>query len=228
MGTLYGIGVGPGDPGYVTVRGRQILEDVDVVFYPASKNKPRALSAVLPYIGDKETIALDFPMTGPSDKALETKWKENAGLIKEVLKDRDAAFVVLGDPYLYSTYSYVVEILENFGIGVVTVPGISSVGAIASLLDIPLAQGEEKLVIFPMTGDENELKKVLLENENVVILKVSAGPEILYKVLKDNKAAFDFYMVSDVTAEAQNVSKNPEDLLKKVPYMSTVVLKKKK
>ncbi|MFH0786981.1 MAG: precorrin-2 C(20)-methyltransferase, partial [Pseudomonadota bacterium] len=109
LGKLYGIGVGPGDPELMTVKGAKLLSGCPVVFVPKSKEErdSAALKIAGPFLGrDSRVMELMFPMiTDP--KALSDHWDKAAQKIADfLLEGKDCAFLTLGDPLLYSTYIY--------------------------------------------------------------------------------------------------------------------------
>ncbi len=91
--TLYGIGLGPGQPDLVTVRGKRALESADVVYSPGRLSR----SVATKHVPEERIGDLDFPMTRDEEK-LRAAWKEAAAEIAPTARDGDAAFVTLGDP----------------------------------------------------------------------------------------------------------------------------------
>ena len=116
-GKLYGIGVGPGDPELLTVKAVRAIESADVIISPTKKmGKPSiALQIAKPYIKpETKLVVMDFPMLSLSAEreTLEKQWGENADQIQSMLNwGQNAVFLTLGDPMVYSTYSYVMEFL---------------------------------------------------------------------------------------------------------------------
>jgi Precorrin-2 methylase len=107
--TLYGIGLGPGQADLVTVRGKEVLESVDVVYSPGRLSRTVALN----HVDESKIGDLDFPMTRDEDK-LRTAWKAAAEEIAPQARDGDAAFVTLGDPNVYSTFGHLRRTLDAF------------------------------------------------------------------------------------------------------------------
>ncbi|RXK51396.1 cobalt-factor II C(20)-methyltransferase [Halorientalis pallida] len=136
--TLYGIGLGPGEPELVTVRGKRILEDVDVVYSPGRLSRTVATEHVPEArIGD-----LDFPMTRDEEK-LRRAWKEAAAEIAPRAREGDAAFVTLGDPNVYSTFGHLRRTLDAFhpDVDLEVVPGVSAMTAFATALGVEVPAG---------------------------------------------------------------------------------------
>ena len=110
-GTLYGVGIGPGDPRYLTLRAADVLRSADVVFTVISPNAESSTSrAVVEYLKPRGEIRLQvFSMS--RDKAVrEEQVRANAeAIIAELRAGRDCAFATLGDAMTYSTFGYVLK-----------------------------------------------------------------------------------------------------------------------
>jgi len=151
-GTLYGIGVGPGDPELLTVKSVRIISEVDVVFAAAStkNNYSLAVNIAETYIPKKTTVqVLQFPMSKNQEETCKA-WKTHADTIISVLEQgKNAVFLTLGDPMTYSTYGYILKNIQNIAphIPITTIPGITSYQAAAACINTPLVEGEESLMV---------------------------------------------------------------------------------
>ena len=188
-GTLYGIGVGPGDPDLITIKAAKILNQVDIVFAAASTKNSHSLAVNIAreHIPDSATvIRLQFPMT--RDKTETHKaWKAHARtIIEELEKGQNVAFLTLGDSMTYSTYGYILKYVLTLAphLEAQTVPGITSYQAAAARLNTPLVEGEESLMIVSGVKGGNRLRELCDKPENIVFLKA-------YRNVTDIKAAID-------------------------------------
>jgi len=136
--TLYGVGLGPGDADLVTVRGKRVLESVDVVYSPGRLSR----SVATQHVPDDRIGDLDFPMTRDEEK-LRRAWKAAAAEIAPEARDGDAAFVTLGDPNVYSTFGHLRRTLDAFhpDVDLEIVPGVSAVTAFATALGVEIPAG---------------------------------------------------------------------------------------
>ena len=136
--TLYGIGLGPGQADLVTVRGKAVVESVDVVYSPGRLSRTVALN----HVEESKIGDLDFPMTRDEDKLREA-WKAAAEEIAPQAREGDAAFVTLGDPNVYSTFGHLRRTLDAFhpDVDVEIVPGVSAMTAFATALDVEIEAG---------------------------------------------------------------------------------------
>jgi precorrin-2/cobalt-factor-2 C20-methyltransferase len=188
-GTLYGIGVGPGDPDLITLKAVKILNQVDIVFAAASTKNDHSLAVNIakPHIPDHAAVTmLRFPMT--RDKDLTRKaWQDHSQtIIAQLERGKNAAFLTLGDSLTYSTYGYILRHIQDTAphIAILTVPGITSYQASAARLNTPLVEGEESLMVVSGAKGGDRLRRLAGKPENVVFLKA-------YRNVTDIKAAID-------------------------------------
>jgi len=188
-GTLYGIGVGPGDPELITLKAVKILNRVDIVYAAAStkNNHSLAVNIAKTHIPESTAIRiLRFPMTREKTETRKA-WKDHAQtIITELEKGKNAAFLTLGDSMTYSTYGYILRYVQILApdLQVHTVPGITSYQAAAARLNMPLVEGEESLMVVSGAKGGNRLRDLQGKPETVVFLKA-------YRNVKDIQAAVD-------------------------------------
>jgi precorrin-2/cobalt-factor-2 C20-methyltransferase len=132
---LIGLGLGPGEPEYLTLRAVRILREADVVFVPGKIAK----DLVSPY---RDAEILDFPMTGDEGRILSCM-EENADRIAAVANSGMAVLGILGDPNFFSTYARLNAIMKTRypDIRCRTEPGISAITAFASVAGLSLSGG---------------------------------------------------------------------------------------
>ncbi len=232
-GKLYGVGIGPGDPKLLTVKAREILDMVDTVFVPKAKDDGRsyARSIIEKAVSKpKNFIELTFPMT-KDQKKLNACWLRAAqGIVKELKKEKTAAFVTIGDPFIYSTYIYLLETLRsNFpGIEVETVPGVTAFNAAAASSGLPLVKGDEKLAILPVTNNLNKLRKTLREFDTVVLMKIGLKLDRVICLLREMKLTKSAILVSHAGRANEKIIRDLSSLQdKKLGYLSVIIVKKK-
>ncbi|NYT07783.1 MAG: cobalt-factor II C(20)-methyltransferase [Methanomicrobiales archaeon] len=132
---LIGLGLGPGEPEYLTLRAVRLLEEADMVFVPGRI----AFDLVAPY---REAEILEFPMTGDED-VIAACMDRNADRIALVAADGTAVLGLIGDPNFFSTYSRLCDAIRVRHPAIVcrTEPAISSITAFASVAGVSLSEG---------------------------------------------------------------------------------------
>lgn len=231
-GILYGIGVGSGDPELLTLKAGKILEKVDIIFAPKPEveSTSTSMDIIKKYIQKKEVKELIFPMT-KDRKKLEKFWKKAAMSVYEKLSSgKDAAFITIGDPFIYSTYIYLLRYIRKLdeNVKVVTIPGISAINASSSLLGVPLAEGNEKFAVMPLPEHLEELKTILSMFDTVVLLKIGKSLNRLVKFLKEEGLDKTSFFVRQAGLTGQYIAKDLSslDVDGKTPgYLSTMIIK---
>lgn len=230
---LYGIGIGPGDPKLLTLRAIEVLNEVDTIFTPKGNEDGESfarsiIEAVSPR--PKDFVELTFPMTKDKN-ILNRYWTLAANRIaKEVKKGNQAAFVTIGDPFIYSTYIYLLKTLERDfpEIDVETVPGISAFNAAASKVGLPLVKGDERLVILPVTKNLDGLREALKNFDTVVLMKVGSKLERVVRLLKELRLIKKAVLVSRVGHKDEKIIHNLASLKnKKAGYLSIIIVRSK-
>lgn len=231
-GTLYGIGVGPGDPELITLKALKVLQSVPHIFASCSTKNTYslALSIVRCHLNGAGIEHLPFPMT-KDPQVLASAWEQNARRVLEVLATgSDAAFVTLGDPLTYSTFGYLLKTLKRLNpqVGIVTIPGITSYSAAAALTQIPLTEGEESFYLVSGALGAAQLKEVIDKSDNIVILKTYRYFDEIYQVLEDMDLLDRTTCISRCGLEGETIVENLRDLKgRELPYLSMVIIKKK-
>jgi precorrin-2/cobalt-factor-2 C20-methyltransferase len=192
FGTLYGIGVGPGDPELIPLKSVRILNAVDTIFAASSSKNPYSLAVTIAKNHIPQTtpiVMLPFPMTKDRQET-EEAWLDHARkIIAHLETGKDAAFITLGDPSTYSTYGYILKNIQNLSphLPIETIPGITSYQAAAARLNIPLAEGEESLFITSGVKGGDYLRQISPKPENIVFLKAYRNVEDISDALEESR-----------------------------------------
>lgn len=232
-GTLYGVGVGPGDPELITVKAFRLMKECPVIAYPRKRmgGKSYALEIVELYVNtsEKEMLGLVFPMT--KDKAaLDREWNKTVTLCYEHLKEgRDIVFVTEGDPNLYSTFIHMARLMQELHpeVPIHSVPGISSFLGAAARLGIHLADGDEQVAIVPATEDRDAMKKAIIEHDTVIFIKVAKVIDMMIDLLKELNLADKASVVTKVTSPHELIWRNVRELKgQELEYLTLMAVRK--
>ncbi|MEA1991528.1 MAG: precorrin-2 C(20)-methyltransferase [Thermodesulfobacteriota bacterium] len=231
-GTLFGIGVGPGDPDLITLKAAKVLKQVDVVFAAASTKNGYSLAEEIASTHLKEGVRfvrLGFPMTRDR-KRLRTAWEENANTVVYTLrKGKDAAFVTIGDPMTYSTFGYLMRTIKEIApdTPIEIVPGITSYQAGAATCGFVLAEGEESFTVISGALGAQRLKEVVKHSDNVVMLKVYRSYNEIRNTLDDLDLTDNSILISWCGLNGERIIRNLKGSSNtNPPYLSFLLIRK--
>ncbi len=223
-GTLYGVGVGPGDPKLLTIKAIETIGHCQVVVAVDSGNGDKtALGIVAEYIKDKEILTCVSPMT--RDEAILTKSHQKAAqdIIDYLNRGIDVCFVTLGDPSIYSTYMYIHRFVMNNGYDTRLIPGVTSFCAVAAELNVSLCEGSTPLHIIPASYDG--LEQGLEFSGTKVLMKSGKSLQTVLALLKEKQMAEKSMMVERCGMDGQAIYRNIEEITNAPGYFSTIIVK---
>ena len=232
-GTLWGVGLGPGDPELVTVKAARVIADADVVAYHSARHgRSIARGIAEPYVRPGQIEEhLVYPVTtettdhpGGYAGAMEDFYRESADRIAAHLEaGRNVALLAEGDPLFYSSYMHMhTRLTERFD--AVIVPGVTSVSAASAATGTPLVQGDEVLTILPGTLPVAELKRRLADTDAAVVLKLGRSYPAVREALSSTGRLDEAFYVERASTPRQRVMPAGEVDDGTVPYFSLAML----
>ncbi len=227
-GVFYGIGTGPGEAELMTLKACRIIRECEVLILPSlGRDNCRAYNIVkqaVPEIDEKQLLDFSFPMSMAKGER-EAVHREAADKITGFCRQgRDVAFLTLGDPCVYSTYSYVAELVSRNGIRTKTVSGVTSFQAVASALDMDLVLQDEMLHIIPGSADPVEALKL---PGTKVFMKNKRNFDCLVSELQKLEEAgrITVAAVSHCGMEDQHIFHGTHELFCDPGYLTTIIVK---
>lgn len=225
-GTLYGVGVGPGDPDLLTLRAARLIARAPVIAYPALAGQPgfaREIAASHITPGTRE-IRIEVPMTparAPAQAAYDTGAAEMADALAA---GADVVCLCEGDPFFYGSFMYLnARLCGRFPVEVV--PGVTSLTACAARAGRPLAARNERVTVLPGPLPEDELRRRIEGAESVAILKVGRHLPKIRAVIEGLGLLDAATYVARATLPAEHVCPLA-DAPDAAPYFSMILLTK--
>lgn len=221
-GILYGVGVGPGDPELMTLKAARLIREKDIIALPGSDPRETvayqiAVQAV-PELAKKELLAVYMPMTHDKEEQ-RRHHREGADLIEGYLKKgKDVVFLTLGDSAVYSTFSYVQELVEGDGYKSSLVSGIPSFCAAAARVNQPLAVWNERIHIFPAI---HNLTESLPPDGTCILMKSGSRMKQVKDMIK--KSGRDAVMVENCGTKGEQVYFHVDDIPDTAGYYSLII-----
>lgn len=153
MSILYGVGVGPGDPELITVKAVNTIKKCDIIAAvgdsPTESRAYKIASGIVEDMDKKRLVGLNMPMDRDRS-SLKKQHRINADILEKYLDSNESVcFLTLGDPNIYSTFSYIRRLVSKDGYDVRTISGVTSFSAAASALGVSLADWDETVHIIP-------------------------------------------------------------------------------
>ena len=184
-GTLYGVGVGPGDPDLITLKAYNLLQSVPVIAYPApAVGDSLARQIAAPHIPNGRREIMIRVSMAPKDALDRSAYDRAAVEIGDILRaGQDVAVICEGDPFFYGSFMYLFSRLsEKYKCEIV--PGVTSVTACAASIATPLTARNEVLTIIPGPIDEDLLEQRIAGSEAIAIMKVGRHLAKICRVLE--------------------------------------------
>ncbi|MGK0290117.1 MAG: precorrin-2/cobalt-factor-2 C20-methyltransferase [bacterium] len=189
LGTFYGVGVGPGPSGYVSVAAVEALKKCDIIFCPKADYQENSvtqwcLSGI--EFANAEIRQIPFKMD-PNRDVLKTHYYDLSVTIGEELKQgKNIGYLTLGDPFTFSTYGYTIAALMDLfpELPHKTFPGVTSFATIAAETNFPLGEGKERILILPCPDDAEALQADIESHDVIVLMKIGKRLSMVLDTLK--------------------------------------------
>ncbi len=225
-GTLYGVGVGPGDPELMTVKAWRLISTAEVIaFLAANGGDSTARTIATPFMPDDAIeIVIDMPMRVEREPAQAAYDKGAMQIAEHLSRGEDVVMLCEGDPFFYGSFMYMFERLAD-QFTTVVVPGVTSITAAAAVTGQPLCERDEVLKILPATMDENNLRRELSTTSAAAIIKVGRHFGKVKRVLRQLNMEQNATAVERATHDNQlvrHVTQINEDTL---PYFTTIIVR---
>jgi len=224
-GTLYGLGIGPGDPELITLKALRLLQAAPVLAYPAPEEGDSLARAIvaghLP--GGQTEIVLRMPMVAARFPAQEVYDWAAGEIGGHLAAGRDVAALCEGDPFFYGSFMYLFgRVAERFPVEVV--PGVSSLTACAAVLGAPLAARNDVLSVVPATLEPQVLSQLLRDADAAAIIKVGRHLPKVRKVLRVLGLLDRARYVERATMSEQRILPLQDVEVDSAPYFSMILV----
>lgn len=179
---LYGLGLGPGDPDYMTVKARRLLQEADLLVHfckAGARGHARAIADAIIGADPARELALVYPVTtevpvahpdyaGPISAFYEASAER---LAHELAQGRRVGVLCEGDPFFYGSFMHLWRRLSpRFPTEVV--PAVSGMSAAWTHAKAPITWGDDVLTVLPGTLPAETLTARLKATEAAVIMKL--------------------------------------------------------
>lgn len=233
-GTLYCIGVGPGDPELLTIKAVKRIRNCPVLAVPQGHTGVTTAKDILLQaiengaaveLQDKLILTVDFPMTRDA-AVLEEAHAAGAAAIKAQLQQgRDVALITLGCPTVYASSIYVHRRIHDDGYATEIIPGVPSFCAAAAKMQQPLCEQDEPLTVIP--GNCKDRKSLLSRPGSKIIMKPSGSFTTLKQELQETQQLESTTMIERCGLPGEQLYHSLDDV-DNTTYFSVLLVKEKK
>ena len=228
---LVGVGVGPGDPELVTVKGVRVLQEADLVVVPVmdAHETGRAEATVRANVDHDRLTRLVFALDDRGGATAErlSAWEAAADAVAAQLQEHGGtvAFATIGDPNVYSTFTYLADAVRERVPAVVveTVPGITAMQDLAARSGTVLCEGTESLALLPLTAGVPAFEEALGHFDTVVAYKGGRHMAHVLEVLRRHGRLDDAVFGAALGLPDEQV-RPASEVDGEAPYLSTVLV----
>lgn len=226
-GMFYAVGVGPGDPEDMTLKAKRILESADVVVIPVKQpgesSSAYAIAEQAADMSQAEKMEVVFPMKRGADYRSYLRSGALDSVYKALDDGKKVAMVTLGDVSVYSTATYVRQMVALKGYETTVVAGIPSFCAGATKTQYSLCENEESLLVLPGVGSQKSIEQALEQFDNLVIMKAGRALEWLLPLLQQRGLLEHTVMLCNVGMPDEYIGKPKAEYRS---YFTTLLIKK--
>lgn len=228
QGRLYGVSLGPGDPGLVTLKALRVLEDADSVWYPATSTPSGGVSSIALDIlrscklDEQKCRRIELPMSHDrrsAEKAYALNWSL---MLDELRQKKSVAVVTVGDAGMYSTVTPILEHATEVGVPYSVIAGVPAFLAAGAAAGMPLACHADRLTVLAKVEFVEEIDRALAGGGTVVVMKLSTLRDRLAPWLESRSCRFIY--AEKVGMNGEFITSDIEALRsRKIPYFSLLV-----
>ncbi|MGF1460049.1 MAG: precorrin-2 C(20)-methyltransferase [Leptolyngbyaceae cyanobacterium] len=230
VGTLWGVGVGPGDPELITLKTARLLKTCPVVAFPAGRGGAQGIAQRIVaklLQPQQQQLPLIFPFVQEA-AVLESAWQVAAQAVWQHLQQgQDVVFATEGDAGFYSTFTYLAQTLQALCPAAVikTVPGICSPMAAAAQIGEPLTILQQRLTVLPALYAIADLETALDQADVVVLMKVASVYGQVWPILKRKQLLHRSCVVVRATQADEEIYDDLSGLPDlQLPYFSLMII----
>ncbi len=230
-GKLYGLSLGPGDPGLITRKAWQLLTSDAYWTYPVKKkNKTSYALQIVMDAGlnvPLRSTQLVFPMTHDRE-ILARYWLQAAEQVLSLLaEDQDVVFLVEGDASTFSTFQHLKNTIKGLDstIEIETVPGVPSFNAAAAKAQIPLADTDDTIAIIPAGYGITMIESLLDDFDTLVLLKVKPILNDIIDLIENKQLLQQSCFIEKAGSSEERIVHDVSSLKdEKVNYLSLIMI----
>lgn len=225
-GILYGVGVGPGDPELLTLKTVRIIRENEIIALPGTEPKEtvayQIAAAAVPELSEKQLIPVYMPMTHDKEEQKRCHREGAAALEKYLRQGKNVVFLTLGDSTVYSTFTYLQQLVEADGYETRLINGVPSFCAAAAKVNQPLGIWKEQIHIYPAV---HYLEETLPPRGTCVLMKSGGRMRQVKELIQ--RSGRDAVMVENCGMKDEKIYPHVGDIPDTAGYYSLIIVREK-
>lgn len=232
-GTIYGVGLGPGDPDLMSVRADRLLRSArHVAFFrkPGRSGQARKIVEGLLPDGAVEfpmeyPVTTEIPLTDPRyNEMLAAFYEDCAGHLKTLAEQgEDVVVLCEGDPFFYGSFMHLYSRLRGVT-DVDVVPAITGMSGAWTATGDPITWGDDVLTVLAGTLPEDDLARRMAQTDALVVMKIGRNIEKVKRALATAGLYERAWIVEYAQMPNQRVCKLSENCEGITPYFSIIIV----
>ena len=232
-GTIFGLGLGPGEPDLMSVRADRLLRQARHIAYFRKAGKPGQARQIVAGLLAEDVV--EFPMEYPVtteipledpayNDALGPFYADCARHLR-ALSDQGCDVVVLceGDPFFYGSFMHLYTRLRDTN-PVQVVPAITGMSGAWTATGQPITWGDDVLTVLMGTLPEAELARHMSDTDALVVMKIGRNIDKVRRALETAGRMERAWLVEYATMPGQKVMRLAEAEGRVTPYFSIVLV----
>ena len=233
MGTIYGLGLGPGNPELMSVRSDRLIRNARHVAFFRKAGRPGQARSIVTGMLDQEAveIPMEYPVTteislrDPAYNACLSAFYTQctADLIALAHAGKDVVVLCEGDPFFYGSFMHLYTRLKET-VPVEVVPAITGMSGAWTATGMPITWGDDVLSVLMGTLPEEDLARHMQAADALVIMKIGRNIDKIRSALRAAGRYDAAWLIEYATMPDQSVARLAETEGKITPYFSIIVV----
>lgn len=225
-GKLYGVSVGPGDPELITIKAAKIIMAANVIAFAGGSAESctayKIAVKAIPDIEKKPSLALALPMTKDMAALKKSRSSAATSIAGCLDKGQDVAYLTLGDVSIYSTYTYLQDILRASGYDTEMISGVPSFCAAAARLGTAIASADEQIHIIPAVYGPSD--GITYPGTRIYMKSAGRLAEVRQALMQTGD---NVYMAENCGMEGERLFYSAEEIDDGAGYYSVMIVREK-
>ena len=232
-GTLFGVGLGPGDPDLMSLRAHRLLGATRHVAYFRKAGRPGQARRIVEGLlrQDVTEFAMEYPVTteiplsDPRYNDMLANFSARCGehVLDLLGSGQDVVVLCEGDPFFYGSFMHLYTRLKDLA-PVQVVPAITGMSGAWTATGTPITWGDDVMTVLMGTLPETTLSQHMARADALVVMKIGRNLEKVRRAITQAGRLSSAWLVEYATMPDEKVSRLSDVTDTVTPYFSIVIV----